>query len=69
MPDYYVNTRPQVPSGDHEVHTPGCAFFPNVENALYLGWFASCHGAVIRAKQTYPTANGCFFCSRDCHTG
>ena len=36
MPSYYVNRNVQL-NGDHEVHRPGCAYFPNPENAEYLG--------------------------------
>ncbi len=67
MNSYYVNTNPQS-NGDHEVHREGCSYLPNPENRLYLGEFSSCHGAVYEAKKTYSTANGCYYCSNDCHT-
>lgn len=67
MRKYYVNKNPQ-PNGDHEVHTESCSWLNLVENKMYLGEFYNCHGAVQEAKKTYPTANGCYYCSRDCHT-
>lgn len=41
---------------------------PEPQNREYLGDFPSCHGAVIEAKKKYPRANGCFHCSKECHT-
>lgn len=64
---YYVNKNAQ-PNGDHEVHDSGCDRLPDTENRLYLGSFTSCAGAVREAKKTYPKSNGCFYCSRSCHT-
>lgn len=67
MTRYYVNKNRQA-NGDHEVHKSGCDDMPNEGNRLYLGTFDSCHGAVREAKKYYPTADGCFYCSRECHT-
>lgn len=67
MDRYYVNKNAQS-NGDHEVHKAGCSWMPEEENRLYLGLFASCHGAVREAKKHYPQSNGCFYCSRECHT-
>ena len=67
MARYYVNKNAQA-NGDHEVHTTGCTFLPNVENRIYLGEFYSCRSAVTKAKEYYTQVNGCYFCSRDCHT-
>lgn len=64
---YYVNDRPQA-NGDHEVHTTTCSFIPAPQNRTYLGDHGSCPPAVRAAKQIYPTANGCYYCSRPCHT-
>ena len=50
MAKYYVNKNAQN-NGDHEVHKTGCTFMPEPENRLYLGDFASCHGAVREAKK------------------
>jgi len=62
---YYVNTNAQA-NGDHEVHVTGCTFMPT--SPKYLGEFNSCHDAVREAKKTYRQSNGCFFCSKECHT-
>lgn len=64
MSRYYVHT-----VGDPEVHAQGCEKMPLPENRMYLGEFSSCHGAVAEARRTYSRANGCFYCSRACHTG
>ncbi len=68
MKDYYVNKNPQS-NGDHEVHHEDCNYLPSVENRRYLGLFSNCSGAVQESKKTYPRSNGCYFCSRECHTG
>ena len=67
MTMYYVNKNAQS-NGDHEVHATGCSFMPNPENKTYLGSFASCGPAVREAKRIYAKSNGCFYCSRACHT-
>ena len=68
MPHYYVNSNAQN-NGDHEVHESGCTQGADPENQVSLGYHASCQSAVAQAKLTYPTANGCAFCSPDCNTG
>ena len=68
MAKYYVNKNAQA-NGDHEVHKSGCQFMPKPENRIYLGDFANCHDAVREAKRHYRQSNGCYFCSRPCHTG
>lgn len=68
MAKYYVNKNAQA-NGDHEVHTLDCSFMPEQANRLYLGEFSSCVSAVREAKKTYPKANGCYYCSKSCHTG
>lgn len=65
---YYVNKNAQA-DGDHEVHTAGCSFLPEEANRLYLGEFSSCSPAVTEARKHYRQVNGCFYCSRACHTG
>ena len=67
MNHYYVNDNAQA-NGDHEVHTGTCKFLPAAENRTYLGYHATCHGAVAKARQIYPQSNGCYFCSNACHT-
>lgn len=67
MAYYFVNQNAQV-NGDHEVHRIGCSFMPHPDNREFLGDFPSCHGAVREARKTYPQSNGCYYCSRECHT-
>jgi len=64
---YYVNTSPQK-TGEHEVHTEQCSFLPSKENRIYLGNFDSCRKAIIEAKKHYSNVDGCFYCSKNCHT-
>lgn len=67
MPFYHVNRNSQS-NGDHEVHTNECVHGADQANQLDLGWHQDCHAAVQKAKQTYPSANGCYHCSYACHT-
>jgi hypothetical protein len=67
MPDYVMNKNSQS-NGDHEVHSTICNHKPDIENQLPLGWFTDCWSAVKKAKEIDPDADGCFHCSRDCHT-
>ena len=62
---YYVNNKAQS-NGDHEVHKQDCAYLPS--DRKYLGVFNNCKDAVAEAKKTYRQSNGCYWCSRDCHT-
>jgi hypothetical protein len=62
---YYVNNEAQA-NGDHEVHVTGCNYMPS--DKKYLGNFDNCRDAVKEAKKTYPKSNGCYWCSRECHT-
>lgn len=66
MASYYVNNQAQA-NGDHEVHTATCTWLPR--NKTYLGQFHTCQEAVRQAKTYYRQSNGCYFCSRECHTG
>ena len=67
MKSYYVNRIEQV-NGDHEVHTSDCIYLPKPENRHYLGVFSNCRDAVVEAKKYYRQSNGCYYCSRECHT-
>lgn len=67
MAKYYVNKNAQS-NGDHEVHTTGCSYLPNPENRIDLGDHLSCSSAVQKAKQYYNQVNGCYYCSKSCHT-
>ena len=68
MARYYVNANAQL-NGDHEVHKLECSFLPAPANRRYLGEFFSCATAVAEARRNhYGQSNGCFYCSRECHT-
>ena len=68
MPNYYVNTQAQS-NGDHEVHREDfCPHPASLYNRQSLGWYPSCHGAVQTARNLGYRANGCYWCSRECHT-
>lgn len=67
MARYFVNENAQ-PNGDHEVHKHTCDHPPFPVNRLDLGDHPDCQSAVRAAKRTYPQSNGCFHCSRECHT-
>lgn len=68
MAKYWVNKNEQA-NGDHEVHCQGCSYMPQPENRIYLGEFASCHGAVDKAKREhFESSNGCYHCCNACHT-
>lgn len=67
MSDYYVNRNAQS-NGDHEVHEDNCQYLPSPDNRIYLGNFTNCQDAVEAAKKYYNQVNGCYFCSRPCHT-
>ncbi|WP_298737815.1 hypothetical protein [uncultured Chitinophaga sp.] len=64
---YYVNDNPQF-NGDHEVHAATCEYLPVIYKCTYLGEFENCQEAINEAKKRYRKANGCFDCSRPCHT-
>ncbi len=67
MKSYYVNKNAQA-NGDHEVHEEGCSYLPEPQNRIYLGLFSNCTDAVREVKKKYVKANGCYFCSKPCHT-
>ena len=69
MSDYYVNKRPDQ-KGNNEVHTIYCDYYPLIIDKEYLGDHPNCQSAVAAARlKGYPRADGCFHCSRPCHTG
>lgn len=67
MAIYYVNKNAQA-NGEHKVHRSDCDYLPNQKNRRYLGEFSNCAGAVQEAKKTYPTTDGCAYCSAECNT-
>ena len=68
MKTYVVNTTPDK-DGHHEVHHIGCEFLPAPKNQFRLGQFSNCHPAVKEARKHFQPVNGCWHCSRECHTG
>ncbi len=68
MKKYYVHTRTDN-NIEHEVHSLGCTHMPKEDNRIYLGEFSNCKDAVAEAKEHYRNSNGCWFCTRKCHTG
>lgn len=66
MEEYFVNKNAQ-PNGDHEVHSKRCFYLPIENNRISLGFFSSCYQAVQKAKEIFPTADGCYSCSSECH--
>lgn len=67
MATYYVNDNAQS-DGYHEVHTSSCSYLPTPASRTYLGSFSSCTEAVKEAKKIYTKSDGCYWCSRSCHT-
>lgn len=67
MNRYYVNQTAQA-NGDHEVHKVGCQWLAKALYTIDLGLHSNCQSAVTAAKRLYPTANGCAYCSPQCHT-
>ncbi len=68
MANYYVHTLKDA-QGDYEVHTENCTKLPSISNREYLGSFTNCRDAVTKARtRGYTPANGCYHCSRECHT-
>ena len=66
MPTYYVSLNEET-NGEHWVHRAGCTFVPAENQRFALGDFHTCTAAVRKAKDYYARANGCFYCSRECH--
>lgn len=69
MPNYVVNDNAQSASGDHEVHTTACVWYPKIKSSTALGWHASCGPAKTAAKKIYASSDGCATCCSACHTG
>lgn len=67
MAKYYVNSKAQT-TGEHEVHKEGCDYLPAPEHRVYLGDFTNCKEAVKEARKRYSDVDGCYYCSKDCHT-
>ena len=68
MAKYYLNLNMQS-NGDYEVHKGSCSYVP-ITNYEYLGLFYNCDEAVAEARSRHPfkKINGCYYCSKPCHT-
>jgi len=62
-----MNKNPQK-NNDHEIHKSSCNHLPKEENQYELGLFADCHKALEKAKIIDKNADGCLFCSPNCHS-
>ena len=71
MARYYVSKNAQASGGYevHYIHTIECSRLPRRENRIYLGNFDNCHDAVRKAREFCSYVDGCYYCSRECHTG
>lgn len=58
---YYVNKNAQ-PTGEHEIHIPGCKTFPEADNAKYLGDFYFYESAKREANKYYLFVDACKNC-------
>jgi hypothetical protein len=67
MTRYYVNKQAQS-TGEHEVHAQSCWKLPASHNLLALGLFSSCAPTVQEAANYYASVDGCYHCSRACHS-
>lgn len=72
MPTYIVNKNKDN-NGRHEVHQirpTACKRLPEHRNRIPVGWHSDCHGALAAAEDKgYKPADGCAWCSPDCHKG
>lgn len=76
MDKYILNKNKQSSESgnDYEVHneSKSCEYLPDKKNRIDLGRHRSCHAAVRTARRKRPlwkqNINGCFYCSRPCHT-
>lgn len=68
MAYYRLNLNRQA-NGDYEVHKDDCNYYPK-QNYDDLGTFSSCEPAVAEARKKHPykQINGCYWCSKPCHT-
>lgn len=64
MNQYCVNNTSD--KGVHEVHEKGCPRWPM--SSINLGYHYDCRSAIVRARKYFSPVDGCFTCSRECHT-
>lgn len=68
---YYYYNKNTDSKGNHEVHSSDCNYLPSELNRVLIGYEVDCQSAIARAKRDTGKTNfdGCYFCSRTCHTG
>ncbi|EHF3470693.1 TPA: hypothetical protein SMP82_001354 [Proteus mirabilis] len=65
--DYYINTLIDD-KGYYVIHQYGCEHMPITLNRMFLGNFYDCFSAMrVAIEYSYPKANGCYWCCRECH--
>lgn len=52
-------------SGIHTVHQNGCKEM--IDGKIELGYYFSCHAAIIQALKIVKKVNGCPQCISECH--
>jgi hypothetical protein len=60
--EYFVNRNSQI-NGKHEVHKESCFFLSIEKNRISLGLFCNAQDALKKAKEIYPAAEVCSFCT------
>ena len=66
---YYIHTK-RTDGEYYEVHNGTCRRLPLEKNRIFLGEFDDCELAVMAAKELgIRSADGCWHCSEDCHSG
>ena len=71
MSDFYYFYNQVDKNNNHEVHKESCEYLPSPLNRTFIGYESDCRSALRRAKRDNPgkTFDGCYWCSRACHTG
>lgn len=70
MPYYYFNNTIDT-NGNHEVHDEECSYLPGITNRTYISYESDCASAIATARILHSSKSfdGCYYCSRNCHTG
>lgn len=65
---YVINTDDGLnPGHNHEVHRPGCPYYPKKSSRVSLGEQRDAQQAVDIATYFYPDADGCKTCCPEAH--
>lgn len=72
MPLYFCNKN-EDEKGLHEVHTYDCHRLPLPVNCIEVGYFSTCHEAILSLENANQGKgfkfDGCYYCSTPCHKG